>query len=509
MSHQQNPSPLPDCLQQGRDLGWREPLDERDLTTRLESEGVTDSVAAAEYGFQSARHMAEEWLPRVLTYGPAVEPPAPKRKWFREYLDGVAFSLPLLCACISTLWLGFALWGGDMPNEDAVAVGLGTVGSFLLTGGAAQALVRRGLFLSTTRQPELCLKVVRYWMACGFLVVAAGSAALAAASEYWQWLPLRANLVATAFSVALGGFWLGGAALYVLGRSAWMAWIHLAGIAAVWVLHVALGTSLIAAQLSSILACAAASVVSSLRRFDASADQKLAPSIPWCWAREIYQVWPFVLYGILYYLLLFGDRLVSWTADTHATPLNVQFRGDYETAINVGLILFVLLAGWVHCGTGAFYSRITAALGRHTVSAISSFRRECLHFYRSQLARLAVLTMVTGCLTYGGAQVAGLLADDSAALICFWSLAGFAMLATGIWHVNLLFALSSPGGAVVSAAAGCLANLLAGYFLSRLGGYEFAVYGFFAGAAVFAASSAVFVHKAFRNVDYRYCALAG
>ena len=509
MSHQRNASPLPDCLQQGRDLGWREPLDERDLTTRLEAEGVTDSVAASEFGYRSARHMAEEWLPRVLTYGPVVESPLPRKRWLREYLDGIAFSLPLLCACISTLSLGFALWGGDLPNEDAVAVGLGTVGSFLLTGGAAQALVRRGLFLSTTRQPELCLKVVRYWMTVGFAVVTVGSAVLAAGSEYWQWLPFRANMIAAAFSVTLGAFWLGGAALYVLGFSASMAWIHLAGIAAVWALHVGWGSSLIVAQLAAILACASASILFSLRRMGESADRKLEPVIPWRRAREVYQVWPFFVYGILYYLLLFGDRLVSWTADTHATPLNVQFRGDYETAINVGLLLFVLLAGWVHCGTGAFYSRITAALRRHSVSAIVSFRLECLQFYRSQLIRLAGLAIVAGCLTYAAAQAAGLLDDASALLICFWSLAGFAMLATGIWHVNLLFALSSPGGGVVSAAAGCLANFLAGYLLSRLGGYQFAVYGFFSGAAVFAATSAVFVHKAFRNVDYRYCALEG
>jgi hypothetical protein len=72
-----------------------------------------------------------------------------------------------------------------------------------------------------------------------------------------------------------------------------------------------------------------------------------------------------------------------------------------------------------------------------------------------------------------------------------------------------LFALSNPGGGVASAAMGCLANLVTGYLLSRLGGYAFAVHGFFCGAAVFAVASAYFVLKASRNLDYRYCALAG
>ena len=509
MSHLQNPSPLPGCLQPGRDEAWREPLDERDLTTRLEAEGITDSVAASEFGFTSARHMAEEWLPRVLTYGPVVEAPAAQTKWFREYLDGVAFSLPLLCACVATLWLGFALWGGDMPNEDAVAVGLGAVASFLLTGGATQALVRRGLFLSTTKQPELCLRVVRYWIKSGLVTVIAGALGLAAASEYWQWLPLRVNLIAASFSIALGTFWLGGAALYVLRCGSATVLIHLAGICLVWTLHIALGTSLITSQLVSILACAAASVVSSLRRLGASASQTAAAPIPWNWAHELYLVWPYFVYGVLYYLLLFSDRLVSWTADTYATPLSVQFRGDYETALNVGLLLFVFLAGWAHCGTAVFYSRMTASLQRHTVRSVASFRSEFMRYYARQLVVVALLASGASILSYFGAQAAGLLAGDVAPFICAWSLAGFAMLAAGLWNVNLLFALSNPSGAVTCATLGCLANLIAGYLLSRLGGYEHSAQGFYLGTTIFAVSSGVFVIRAFQRLDYRYCALAG
>ena len=44
------------------DPDWYEPLDVRDLATRLETEGITDTVASSEFGFGSTWAMAQDWL---------------------------------------------------------------------------------------------------------------------------------------------------------------------------------------------------------------------------------------------------------------------------------------------------------------------------------------------------------------------------------------------------------------------------------------------------------------
>jgi hypothetical protein len=250
-------------------------LDVQDLTARLETEGVTDSVATAEFGHESARRMAENWLPRVLTYGPAIEPPPAERGWLQEYVDGIAFSIPLLCSWLSMLSLGFALWGGALPNDDATAVGLGTIGSFLLSGGMVQAMVRRGLFFATSQQFALCASVIRYWLGVGALFVAAGAAALSAASAYWGWLPMRVNTVAAAFCLALGIFWLAAGALYILRKGLLLIWLNLAGIGLVWLLHVAWGLPLIAAQLIALAACGGAALLSTARFADQLGQRQL------------------------------------------------------------------------------------------------------------------------------------------------------------------------------------------------------------------------------------------
>src|SRR5262249_19883886 len=144
---------LPACLRPGEaGANWNEPLDENDLATRLETEGITDAVARSRYGFGSSLEMAAAWLPEVLAHPkPVCKEPDKSRAW-RDYCKGIAFALPLLASSLSILFLGFALWGGNLTAEQATAAGLGVIASFFLSGGVVQAMARRGLFFQATRQ---------------------------------------------------------------------------------------------------------------------------------------------------------------------------------------------------------------------------------------------------------------------------------------------------------------------------------------------------------------------
>ena len=509
MTEHQDQSHLPTCLRPDLAKEWQEPLNVRDLATRLETEGVTDAVARSEFGYETAHSMAETWLPRVLTYGPTLEPPLAHKGLLREYVNGIAFSVPLLFSCLSMLTLGFALWGGELPNEDATAVGIGTVGSFLLAGGVVQAMVRRGLFFHTTQQPSMCASSIRHWFAVGVGIVGVGSLVLLAASEYWTWLPSRVNLVAAAFCVTLGIFWLAAGAFYVLEKGALLVWLNLAGIGVVWFLHAWCALPLITSQLLALAACCSAGtwiVLRFLRQIVGSAQSDVGA---WDLAKEAYAVWPFFLYGITYYLLLFGDRLSAWTAQTYSAPLAVQFRGDYETAINIGLFTFVVLAGWVHCATAAFYTVIARSSKSHLVTEISAFRADVQRCYQKYALLLVALGVAAGLISFGVGTATGLLTGATTLQTAVASLIGYVLLMFGLWNVNLLFGLSSPVAAVRSAAIGCLANLCLGYLCSRVWGYEYAVIGFLAGGAVFAMASRASVLQAFQELDYRQFVVTG
>src|SRR5262245_47073630 len=110
MANSQTIRKLPLCLQLDEASDWQRPLDVRDLATRLETEGVTDYLAATEFDFESTAIMADAWLPKVLNQRPETKPTAPSGRSWRDYWTGISFALPLLCSCLSILLLDFSLW---------------------------------------------------------------------------------------------------------------------------------------------------------------------------------------------------------------------------------------------------------------------------------------------------------------------------------------------------------------------------------------------------------------
>ena len=454
MANSQKTRKLPLCLRLDKAGGdWEEPLDVRDLATRLETEGVTDYIAKSEFGFESTWSMADAWLPKILNLRPEAEPIAPSGRSWRDYWSGISFALPLLCSCLSILLLDFSLWGGDLSAEEATAVGLGTVGSFFLSGGFLQVMSRRGLFFAGTKQFRRCEQSTWHWVRAGAVTLLLAGIAGLAVSTYWGLLPARLNLVAAGFCAALGLFWLATGVLYVLDRSLLILWVTLAGIATVATLYLVARLPLITAQFVAILVSSGAAFGMSARLLRRNREESPAAALRSTLLSDAFFLWPYFAYGVFYYVLLFADRLVAWTAGVYSSAFAVQFRGDYETALNLGLLAFVFQVGWVHQSTVAFYRELRRSLERFAVDRTGQFRRAMVRFYWSRIIRFAPFALLVSALSLLVAVYGGLLHGKGVA-IAFWSLAGFPFLVVGLWNVSLLFGLSRAPKAA-SAASTC------------------------------------------------------
>src|SRR5207248_6123388 len=169
-----------------------------------------------DFGFQTTWAMADAWLPWILSYRKPPQPEMPAGRGWREYCQGIGFAVPLLVSSASILLFGFALWEGDLSIEEATAVGLGTIASFLLTGGFVQVMARRGLFFAATKQFRRCEQSTWWWFRAGGGAMLIAIVVLLATSAYWGWLPARLNLVAAAFCLVLGLFWMATGILHYL-----------------------------------------------------------------------------------------------------------------------------------------------------------------------------------------------------------------------------------------------------------------------------------------------------
>ncbi len=498
---------LPDCLKPVPGTPWRRPLDQDDVAVRLETEGITDGVARADWGYSSTWEIARDCYGR-LSGSEEVRIQRPSPSEMAAHFKGMLFALPLALCCLSMVLLKFSLWGGDLASDVAAAVAVGTVTSFVVTGGIVQAMARQGLFYAGTGEMRMSEIVCLRWMGYGIAALAGSALIGIGLSAFFGWLPSPLDWTAAAFHMSLGLFWLATGILYMLERNLLVTVAAVIGIAVVGILHVPLHIALIPSQLSGILVAGAFSLLMARRllRARAAADSgRVHRQMP---MRTLYLTAPYLVYGCLYYLFLFADRLMAWSAQTEVSALPLVFRGDYELPLDIALFAFVLQVGWVHSSMVRFYDRLQLAQQACEIHRVGEFNSMMQRFYVGRLIRFLPMAAAMSALVWVVAHSAGLLNGVVSARVTMLALMGYPFLVIGLWNVSLLFALSLPKAVLPAIGTGMLGDATIGYLLSRTISYEWAAAGFTVGAMLFGILSAIMVHRRFRQLDYFYFASA-
>ena len=486
------------------DSPWAPPLDSCDVVVRLETAGITDTVAQREYGYCDAWGLAEACIRWLRTF-PSSDARRSRQSSLMEYGNGLSFALPLAICCLAMAIFRFSLWGGQVSPQLAVAVGLGTVSSFVTTGGVVQAMARRGLFFFGVRDGATGEVVCWRWVRFGAAWLAICGLVLLVPCRFYHWLPPPFDWIAFAFHLSLGLLWLATGILHMLERNLWSAVATVAGVGSVVLLRRVLHLPLVGAQVTGIAVATtfafAASFVLLRSRRCANGGRPSSPSP----ALDLYLTWPHFLFGTLYFLLIFADRLLAWTAPDIAAASPVQFRGDYETALDLALIGFVLQVGCVRASTSAFFRDIAVAQKRHGIGARAEFRHDmCRAYIRSTVRFVLLGAAVSACLYLTASHLSATVHVWSSTLL--WALLGGSLMVIGLWNTSLLFRLSLPVDVVVAIAPAVAVDLLIGYLVSRLGSYHYAAAGFGVGAFYFAAVTTRSVLRRLQSLDYYYLA---
>jgi hypothetical protein len=487
---------------------WAPPLEVEDLVVRLEAEGVTSAVAREEYGFPNVWKMAETYL-AVLMSRPAVNSQQePKTSRWKEYLKGMAFATPLLVCCVTVLAFKVGLWGGPLTESQAVAIAIASIAAFVASGGFLQIIARQGYFYKYGKQWALCSRScwTGVFLAIGCLVMLILIAL--PANTYFHWLPLDLFMWCAAFTLLIAGYLLVSGVLYVLDAE----WIIVLGT----VLGAATGGVLFLEQRLPVLisqiiglsvAVSALAILAEFRFMRLGARAPLEVPLPPI-GRLVYMLWPYFVYGSLYYTFLFADRLIAWTAHTQHSVLPLQFRGEYETALDVCLFAFVLQVSWIHAGLARFYRIVDCEQRRTLIGNNRRLRRALLRFYGKQAGILAALFVFSTSAVVWAIHSIPALRAILLFRVALLGLAGIPFVAAGLWNVALLFALSRPLLAVTASGWALVVNVITGYILSRLLSYDYAVLGFDAGACTLAFLTAWSCRRLLANFDYHFFAAA-
>ncbi len=499
------------------------PVDAWAVAATLESFGLRD-IDADRYGRRDIFELADSVHASCREQMRDRPLPAPElrslhwkqrlRTFFRYYAKGASFALPMVVQTGSVLVLGYALWS-DLTFDlfAATTVSIGTILSFIVTGGFVQSIGRLGRFYLEQKAFLLAREIIWRLIRLGGIFTLVVGGALVALSQALHLLPQDMVLQAAMYYVLLSALWLTLAVLYTLEQEVRIGACVIAGIIVISVVRTFTTWSVFVGHWIGLTATILIVTVIAKRGLDRGAAEGSATSKLSKLPRPsllCYLVSPYYLYGVMYFTFLFLDRLVGWSAGDD--PLFFWFNTPYEIGLGMALLSMVLPLAQLEYTVHAFSTQVIDVQKRFPGEQITAHNRYFRRFYLRQVLLLGLLSAVSAPLVLlvfivlgeRLPAVAGVI-DDPVLLRVFWVGAlGYALLVLGLMNGVFFFSLSRVAFVLRALGLGLGVNLVIGFVLSRHLEFWWSVVGMAAGALAFATVTVLYALRVVRRMDYYY-----
>jgi hypothetical protein len=506
------------------------PKDHWELAAQLEVMGIRDADARSDYGardvFDLAARIYSDFQNGRLRW--VVEPDdpeyvAPLRRFLKNYLTGLTFSLPMALQAVTMLVWGYGVWGAiDMDLRVGSAIALGFIASYVVTGGFMQTIVRRGLFYLYQEEPWLARwTALRSWSLSLRVTLALLLPALAL-NALFSILPWSIVLTASAYYVALSILWLNWALLYLV-RKTWLFLLTTAvALAVVLFAAKVLGASPIAANAVGLIVADALSFGLALWHLNnvnvGRASARPSVINPPRLTVLVYSTSKFFLYGLLYNTFLFADRVIAWTSSTGREdfpPYGFWLNVRYELGMDLALVVVMLLSGIVEHATQRFSEQLIPREKRVKSVDAARFVEMSRGEYRRRVVTLAGASLVAAA----AAVVVNLTLREMPSLPIHQALLAatttrvfvvatiaYVIFMFALQNILVLLTLSRVEPVVRAVAIALAANVAVGFVCSRAIHYSAAVFGLLTGALTLAFLTSRAIRAVLGELDYHYYA---
>lgn len=499
------------------------PLDYWELAALLEIYGIRDVDAKDEYGFENVFEMAK-YMQRYIdikTYPVKAmsnmeELPPFWTRIFKNYIRGLAFAMPMFVQIFFTLSIGYAIWSSiDVDKTTATAIALGTFMALIVTGASAQAIGRKGLFYIKQEEMVLASNVTRVLFNTGLFFVIVVGVILAMFNFFFDILPTYYFYVLIVFYLLLSFLFLNVSIYYMFEEYMKILYFFLFGMIFVYFTHGVFKIKLPEAQflalvmLDIIIGIFAYKKINDLRNKNETSEGEATPRA----SILFFSLFPFYMYGFMYFLFLVSDRIVAWSTSVVARPYFIWFDVPYELGLDWALIALIFLMGFTEISIHEFMYRMNDMIIKYEFKDYKKFNKEVYAFYKKFNLIYIILSIVVILLTYLSLYLFRYIADnklvnmffDSYTPFVFWIASiSYAFVVHGLMNVLFIFSLSRQHFSLRAITVGALTNIIVGIILSRMFGLEFAVLGLLVGSLVFWAFSYSYALRMFKKLEYYY-----
>ena len=513
-----------------RSIGWLQ--SGLEATAHLEARGLTDDDAQLHYGAADLFELGARVLriqqdgEELLVQAEQVERQRVhdeakrdrhKINLLRSMMRGVAYGMPMFLSVFASLILLYSLWSYYyFTPADATAIGLGTALSYFTAGGLTQAIGRRGLTYLRQGLYMMTLKVSLFFIGVGVLITVGMAFVLFSVLSTFSVVSQSSARVAVLYFCTLSVLWLCLALLYMLERELMFSLGVALGIGVVYFLREYQKWEIVWAHQAGILFTAVfaliASTVNLLRQHRRHADPSSATyaRMP-RYVMLLSTVRTYILYGTLYFLLLFLDRMVSWTGRMEFRQTWVWFRADYEAGLNWALLAMLPAFTVLEIVLQRFSGQMKPKQLLYSLTERETFSTWFRRFYIRQLGLYLLMSLIGIVVAYFGLlQMAGAVPElnviqgDVARFSFTFGVIGYLAIGLSLLNLSVFFWLSRPRLAMMSLLPAIALDFVIGYLLSRTIDFSYACIGLGVGGVTFALISSVLCLRVMSDLDFYY-----
>ncbi|OQA07431.1 MAG: hypothetical protein BWY65_01882 [Firmicutes bacterium ADurb.Bin373] len=499
----------------------RAPENHFEIAAILESSGWSDDLARESFGAKDVFELAEQVWQSLQTRVITAPLPVTGRMGIlayivniiRSFLRGAIFAFPMIISIFAVLTIKYSLWSYMYFSlEIATSIAIGTILSFLVTGGFMQAIARRGYLYLTQNEYTLARRMSFYFIRLGLFVCAIIGLAFSLFNLAFSVFTWNMFFISLYYYVFLSLCWLSVTVLYILRQEIAFTLLLSGGIGLIYVLHEWFQIAIMPAQMIALTIVSAGGIILAavmFARVEKKAKEGIMPALPRS-SIVFYTSVPYFIYGFLYFLFLNTDRLIAWSANSLYMPYLIWFRGEYELGLDWALFTLVVPLGLVEVMINAFVLRLHENLKLFKAGDIRLFNNFYHNLYLKYLFCYCVLSIISGLLIYFALlkiddlnllQVS-IFTNETTFFVFRWAVVAYVTLAAGLISALFLFCLSFPEPIIRGLFWACAVNMVTGFVLSRWFDYSLAVFGLLAGAIVFACYTNVFIWRALKKLDY-------
>jgi len=503
------------------------------VAAMLESRGVRDIDAQKEYGcndifdladavFKKLKHRrlrqriegrsngkgklrAQSVIKRVLTF-------------LKYYGYGLLFTMPLFSQIIAILFFEYSLWAWlDFNEAQATIVAMGTISAFIITGGFSLAIGREISHYKSLDNYYLASYMSRYLFIAGILALFGFWFLIYTVNAMIPFYPHQMLGIGGIYMVLIGIWLLASAVLYALRQHLTILISVLIGTVVVILL---MNTTLIGIYWAHWIGLSTANLLMigysflffriKFRSGQFTEDQK-KPRLE----AKYYNNYRYFMYGMLYFLFLFSDRLLAWSTGETPPAYIIWFDTPYELGMDWALISLVLIIASVEYSINNFSKLLFPIEQKAVLSQLAEFRNYFKNYYARQLSILFAVGMISIVLNYilvsslevyqhQIEEIRQFFASPITTEVFWYGSVSYLFMSIGLLNALFFFTLGRPRNILYSLIIATVVNILVGFICSRMIAYQYAVVGLLAGSVTFAAITSYFMRDCLHNLDYYF-----